>query len=106
MDVQQIERIPFRDLGHARSQGQTIRGELKQRVGRDFHLVGMDARESSVQANRVGVSDEVHLVATGGELHPQFGGDNSAAAIGGIAGDSDLHFDRLAPTGSRVASPI
>jgi hypothetical protein len=30
-------------------------------------------------------------VATGGEFHAEFGGDDAGAAVGGVAGDADAH---------------
>jgi hypothetical protein len=33
----------------------------------------------------------MNLVAAAGELKPQFGSDNSAAAVGWITGDANLH---------------
>ena len=40
--------------------------------------------------------DEVHLVAAGGQFHAEFGRDNPAAAIRGIAGNTDVHFTSVA----------
>ncbi len=43
------------------------------------------------EAEGLRVGDEVDLVAAGGEFDAEFGGDNAAAAVGGITGDADLH---------------
>ena len=51
----------------------------------------MDAALAAGEAERLGVGDEVDLMATGGELDAELGGDDAGAAVGGIAGDADVH---------------
>jgi hypothetical protein len=46
------------------------------------------------QANGLGVGDEMDIVAALGQFQAQFGGDHTAAAVGGITGDSNLHHGR------------
>jgi hypothetical protein len=45
-------------------------------------------------AVKQGVADEVHLVAAIGQLQTELGRDDAAAAVGGIASDSDLHIGK------------
>ena len=49
-----------------------------------------------VQADGIRVGDEVDFVAARGEFQPKLGGDDAAAAVGGIAGDADLHMRSVA----------
>ena len=50
-----------------------------------------DVALPAAQAKGLRVGDEVHLMAARGELDAKLGGDDAAAAVGGIAGDADLH---------------
>ena len=92
VDVQQVEPVGLGHVGHARRQRQAVRRILEERVGGDLHFVVMNARNTGVEANRVGVADEVDFVAAAGEFHPQFRRDDAAAAVGGITGDADVHW--------------
>ena len=95
VDVQQVQVVALGHFGHARGQRQRVGRVLEQRVGRDLDLVVVDARSARVEPDGVGVGDEVDLVAAVGQFQAQFGGDDAAAAVGGITGDSDLHLARL-----------
>ena len=95
VDVQQIEIVAGRDLGHARRQRQAVRRILKQRICRNFNFVIMNSREAGIEANGIRVSDEMNLVAARRQFQAELGGDNAAAAVGGITGDADLHYGRL-----------
>jgi hypothetical protein len=64
---------------------------VEKRVGDHFHFVEMDARIVGVSADRRGVADEMNVVAAGGELHAEFGGDYAGAAVGGITGYAYAH---------------
>ena len=90
MDVQQVERVELSDLGHARGQGQVVGWMLEERVMVDVHLVEVDIGLAPVQAKRRRRGDEVDLVPARGELDAELGSHDAAAAIGGVAGDSDL----------------
>ena len=59
---------------------------------------------SGIEPDRVGVGDEVDLVPAVGQLQSQFGGDDAAAAIGGIARDADVHLPSVASAGLRSRS--
>ena len=47
---------------------------------------------SGIQADGIGVRDEVDLVAAVGEFESELRGDDPAAAVGGIASDADVHL--------------
>src|SRR3989442_14943790 len=65
---------------------------VEERVGGDFDFVEVDARVVGIHANRRGVADEMDVVAAGGQFHAEFGGNDSGAAVGGIASDADAHM--------------
>ena len=94
--VQQVELVALGDFGHARGEREAVGRVLEERVVGDFDLVIVDARGIGIEADRIGVGDEVDLVAAGGQFQAEFGGDDAAAAVGGIAGDADVHFTRVA----------
>ena len=58
----------------------------------------VDVGFAAGEAEGLRVSDEVDLVAAGGEFDAEFGRDDAAAAVGGVTGDADLH--RLPGLGS------
>ncbi len=94
--VQQIQIVRFGDFRHARGQRQAIRRIFEERISGDLHLVVADARNARIQADRIGVGDEVHLVAAICQFHAQLRSHDAASAVGGIAGNADVHFVRLA----------
>ncbi len=51
---------------------------------------------SGIQPDGVGVADEMDFVAAGGQFQAEFGGDDAAAAVSGIASDADVHFASVA----------
>jgi len=93
MDVQHIQIVILRDLRHPRRERQAVGRILEQRVIRYFHFVIEDARGSWIQADRIRVSDEMDVMAAGGQLQAKLGGNDSAASIGRITGDADLHAE-------------
>jgi hypothetical protein len=64
-----------------------------------------DARDSWVQPDGVSVSNEMYLVPARSEFQAQFGRDDAAAAVSGIAGDADPHADVILPKKSVTAFP-
>src|SRR5581483_12506737 len=94
VDVQQVEMIDLGDLGHARGQREAVRRVLKQRVAGYFDLVVVNAR-AGAEANRVGVGNEMDVVAAVRQLNAKLSGDDAAAAVGGVAGDADRKSTRL-----------
>src|ERR1039457_5299554 len=66
----------------------------------------MDARHILVEPYGIGVGDEVDLVAARGQFQAQLRGDDAAAAVGGITGDTNSHFCSVALTGRGVAYAI
>ena len=64
---------------------------LEQRIGGDFHLVVVDPGCIRIEPDGIGIGDEMNLMPAQGEFEAEFGGDDAAAAIGGIAGDPDFH---------------
>ena len=105
VNVEKIERIELRDLGHARRQGQIVGRMLEERVVRDGDLVKMDIGLAARESERLRVSDEVDVVAARGEFNAEFGSDDSAAAVGGITGDADLHRSLSWPWASWLICP-
>jgi len=95
--VQQIEFVELRNLGHARGQRQIVRRIFKQRIARDLDLMIMNVRFGAGQTNGLRIGDEMNLMAAPGEFKSQFGGHNSAAAVGGITGDTNLHAPLTIP---------
>ena len=91
MYVQQIEIVALRDLGHARRQRQQVGRVLEQRIAGDLDFVIVDARNAGIEADRIRVGDEMHLVAAIGQLESELGGDDPAAAVGRITCDPDPH---------------
>src|SRR5439155_2505206 len=70
------------------------------------HLVVMYARDPRIEADRIGIRDEVDLVAAIGKFQAQLGGHDSAAAVGWIARDTDFHCFSVAPAEVSTAAPI
>src|SRR5579862_4235118 len=63
----------------------------------------LDALVGFRQPDGRGVADEMDFMAPRGELHSQFGGDHSGAAISWVTCDSNLHLDRgKVPSGSSL----
>jgi len=89
--VEQVEFVKLRDFGHARRQGQIIGRIFKERIAGDLDFVIMNVGFRSGQANGLRIGDEMNLVAAAGKLKSQFGSNDSAAAVGWITGDADLH---------------
>ena len=66
-------------------------GIFEQRIAGNFHLVIVNIGMQFGQADRLGIGDEMDFVSALGQFYAKFGGDHSAATIGRITGDSDLH---------------
>ncbi len=103
--VQQVEIVVFGHFRHARCQRQAIRRILKQRIVGHLYFVIVDAGRAWVQPDRIGVGDEMDVVAAGGQFQAQLRGDDAAAAVSGIAGNSDSHA-LLEPLGHGRGSEI
>ncbi len=92
--VQQIQARRLGHLRHAGRQRQAIRRIEEQRIGRDLHLVVVNPGVIGIQADGVGVTDEVNFMPPRRQLHAQLGSNNAAAAVGGVTGDADVHGSR------------
>src|SRR5260370_40585994 len=57
----------------------------------------MNVRLRPGQTYGLRIGNEMNLVSPASELKPQFGGDNSAAAVGWITGDANLHAPPTIP---------
>src|SRR6266478_522902 len=91
VNVEQVERFGFEDFQHLCGEGEGVGRMVEERVGHDFDFVEMDVRIVGVHADRRGVTDEMNVVAAGGEFHAEFGGDDARAAVSGVTGDADAH---------------
>ncbi len=91
VDVQQIEIVDFRHLGHARGQRQVIRRIVKQRIMRDLYLVIENVGLRSLQPERLRIGDEMNFVSALRQLNSQFRCNHTAATVGGITGNTDFH---------------
>ena len=91
VDMQEIEGVEVSYFGHAGSEGEIVRGVFEERVGGYGDFVEVDVGLSAGEAEGLRGGDEVDLVAASCQFDSKLGGDDSAAAVGGIAGDSDLH---------------
>jgi len=59
-------------------------------------------RVVGIHADGRSVADEVDVVAAGGKLLAELGGDDAGAAVGWVAGDADFH-ERGSPVSSVVS---
>ena len=89
MDVEDVEPVVARHLGHLDRQRQRVVGVLEEPVVVDHNGVEEDPRRAPWQAERPLVADEVRLVAPAGQLLPQGRGEDAAAADGRVARDAD-----------------
>jgi len=89
--MQQIEFVKLRNLSHARRQRQIVWRIFKQRITRDLDLMIVNVGFRSGQANGLRIGNEMNLMAAASQFQSQFGGHNSAAAVGWITGDANLH---------------
>src|SRR5271169_6185492 len=89
--MQQIEFVKLRNLSHARRQRQIVWRIFKQRITRDLDLMIVSVGFRSGQANGLRIGNEMNLMAAASQFQSQFGGHNSAAAVGRITGDANLH---------------
>jgi hypothetical protein len=91
MAVQHIQAMRAHHLVHAHREREIVGRVLEQRVPADVDLVEEDARQEVRQPEGLLVRDEVDLVAARRERDPELGGDGAGAAVGRVAGDTDLH---------------
>jgi hypothetical protein len=91
MNMEQVERFGFEDFEHFGGESQGVRRVIEKGVGGDFDFMEMDVRVVRIHADRRGVADEVDIVAAGGELLAELGGDDARAAVRGITGYADTH---------------
>ncbi len=91
VDVKQVELVILGYLRHARGQGEIVGRVLEEGVIGNRHLVIENALFAAGEAEGARIGDEVDLVTAGRELNAEFCRDHSAAAIGRITGDADLH---------------
>jgi len=93
VDVQDVELLVRRDLGHLRRQRERVRRiRIEQRIRRDRDFVKVHALVQEIEPRRQRVADEVHLVPAPRQREPELRRDHAGAAEGGIAGDADFHI--------------
>jgi len=102
VDVEDVEGVELGDLGHAGGEGEIVGGVLEERVVVDLDLMEVDVLLAAGEAEGLGGGDEVDLVTACGELDAEFRGDDAGAAVGGVAGDADLHCGLLLLGGLRL----
>ena len=105
VDVQQVQLVVGRDLSHAGGEGQVVGRVFEEGIIRDGDFVEGDVLLAAAEAEGLRIGDEVDLMAGRRQLDTELGGDNAAAAVGGIAGDSDLHREpgyRVQVAGYRI----
>ena|SRR5436853_4656416 len=81
---------------------------MKKRVVRNLYFVVKDPRSIHVQANRRGITDEVHVMTPMGEFEPKFGCNDTATPVSRIARDAYSHgssIRRESGTWLRVGFP-
>src|SRR5580698_4873622 len=91
VNVEKIKIVKLRDLGHTGGEREIVRRVVEERITSDFDFVIMDVVLRAAQANGLSVGDEVNFVAALRQFQAEFGGDDAAAAVGGISGNSNLH---------------
>ncbi len=89
--MQEIEIVVGCHFRHARRKRQGVGRKLKQRIVGYGDFVIENIALPAAQAKGLRVGDEVHLMTARGEFNAKFCGDDATAAVGGIAGDADLH---------------
>jgi hypothetical protein len=75
VDVEQVQPFCLRDVHH---------------LGR--HLMKEEVLLEGGEAEGESVANKVNLVSPLAEMDPELCGNGSASAVGGIAGDADLHM--------------
>ena len=91
MNVKQVEFLPVGDFPSSRGKSQGVRRIVEQRVIRNLYFVIEDAGSSHIQPDGRGIADEVHLMPPLREFKPEFGRDDAAASVRGVARDADPH---------------
>ena len=69
-----------------------------------LHLVEEDPLTEMLEAEGLGIGDEVDLVAPGGQIQPKFRRHGPGPTIGGITGYPDFHSYPLPPRFSHSAN--
>ncbi len=93
MHVEQLQLMREHDLVHPHGEREIVGRVLEERVASDVDFVEVDPRAELPEPERLLVGDEVHLVAARGERDAEFGRERARTAVGGIAGNADLHED-------------
>jgi hypothetical protein len=92
VDVEQVQPFCLRDVHHLGRQGDGVRGVLEERVGHCLYLMKEEVLLEGGEAEGESVANKVNLVSPLAEMDPELCGNGSASAVGGIAGDADLHM--------------
>jgi hypothetical protein len=91
MDVEEVQGFGLKNFEHLGGESERVRRVIEKRVAGDFDLVKVDVRVVGIHADRRGVADEMNVVTAGREFLAEFCGDDAGAAVGGVAGDANLH---------------
>ena len=103
VDVEDVERVLQRHLGHLARQRQGVGCVGKGRIAAGVDFVEVQVRRELGQTMRMRVAEEVHLVVVAAcERDPQLGGQDPAPALRGEGSDTDaaatvLHLNRPLP---------
>ena len=103
VDVQNVEVTIAADLGHFHGEREGVVGIGEGVEVVDFDGVVVETREVFGEAEGAFVADEVDFMAAAGEFFAEGGGEDAAAADGGVAGDADVEKFGRARTCSKVS---
>jgi hypothetical protein len=93
VDMQEVELMTHRHFGHTGGEREAVGRVLEQRVAGDLDLMVVNVGSVEAEPDGIRVADKVDFVAAPGELESKFCCDDATAAVCGVTGDSDFHWD-------------
>jgi hypothetical protein len=109
MDMEQVKRRLFGDLGHLSRERQRIRRMIEERVSGDLYFMKKNPLACPAQADGHGVTDEMDLVPACREFDAELGCNHTGTAVGWVAGDPDFHdgfCPRLTEPGEDIMTTV